>query len=248
MIRISLGNVGSGKTVCEVREMFLNKANRKTYSNIKTKLKNQVDINAKMIIKETITDYKKKKDGTTEPIVKHELNREFWQQLKEPINVVLDEAHAIINARRAMSKINIITSDWLALIRRVLGSSESGYGELVFITQIPRRLDVIAREMATQVRYHVCHYRKTCDTCWATWVENSELPEQIHRCPICRSWKIKKHQHQIEIWHFEGMDGFNAWKNFKMDTYYKHYYIKNIEKYFPLYNFLSWDNMFSEFY
>ncbi len=248
MIRISLGNVGSGKTVCEVREIFLNKMRRKTYSNIKTNLKHQININPKMIIKEDIIDYKKKKDGKLEPVVKHSLNKEYWQKLKEPINVVIDEAHSIINARRAMSKINIIVSDWLALIRRVLGSSESGFGELVFITQLPNRIDVIAREMATQVRYHVCHYRKTCKQCQATWVENSELPETIHKCPLCSSWNVRKHCHQIEIWHFENMEGFNTWKNFKMQTFYKHYIVTDIEKYFNMYDTLQWDNMFSDFY
>ena len=51
MIRISLGNVGSGKTVSEVREIFINKFHRKTYSNIKTKLNHQINLTHDMIIK-----------------------------------------------------------------------------------------------------------------------------------------------------------------------------------------------------
>ena len=168
IIRISLGNVGSGKTVCEVREFLLNKGNRLTYSNIKTKkLTNVKLINPDMIIKKEIIDYKTKKDGSSEPVYKKTLNKDFWTKIKVPINVVIDEAHSIVNARRSMSKTNEIITMWLALIRRVLGTTDSGEGELVFITQLPNRLDIIAREMATQVRYHVCHFMKGCKDCGA---------------------------------------------------------------------------------
>lgn len=72
-------------------------ANRKTYSNIKTKLKNQVNINPSMIIKKEVVDTKKKKDGTIEPVYEYKLNIDYWKGIKEPINVILDEAHSIIN-------------------------------------------------------------------------------------------------------------------------------------------------------
>lgn len=249
MIRISLGNVGSGKTVCEVREMFLNQANRKTFSNIKTRLKNQIDISPKMIIKQEIVDYKKsKKKENLEPVYKYSLNKEYWQSLKEPCNVVLDEAHSIINSRRAMSKINIIMNDWLALIRRVLGASESGEGTLVYITQLPNRIDVVARDMCHQVRYHICHYRKMCKKCFIAWDENSEIPEPLHQCPMCNSFNITKFSHKIEVYHFSNMDNYNFWRATGQKTFYKRYVIPNIEKFFPLYDTLQWDNMFSEFY
>lgn len=75
----------------------MNMANRKTYSNIKTKLKNQVNINPSMIIKKEVVDTKKKKDGTIEPVYEYKLNIDYWKGIKEPINVILDEAHSIIN-------------------------------------------------------------------------------------------------------------------------------------------------------
>ena len=58
MITIILGNVGSGKTALAVREMAMNLNDRKTYSNIQTKLKNQIDISPDMIIQKEIVDYK----------------------------------------------------------------------------------------------------------------------------------------------------------------------------------------------
>lgn len=248
MIRISLGNVGSGKTVCEVREMFLNHAKRKTFSNIKTKLKHQINISPDMIIQNEVVGTKNKKDGTIEEVTKKTLNKEFWMGIKEPINVVIDEAHSIINARRSMSKTNEIVGQWLALIRRVLGSSENGYGELVFITQLPRKLDVIAREMATQVRYHVCHFIKGCHNCGSKWRETSEIPEQLHQCPMCSGWNIKKFNHQIEVWCFPNMYAYQGWSMEGISTFYKHYIITDIEKYFPLYDTLQWDNLFEDHY
>ncbi len=138
--------------------MALNKTNRKVYSNIITKgLDNVIPIKNDMIVKKEIKDYKKNRQGEMEPVYELKLNMEYWQKITEPISCVLDEAHSIINARRAMSKVNIIITDWIALLRRVLGSSSSGYGELVLITQLPNRIDIIAREMATQIRYHKCH-------------------------------------------------------------------------------------------
>ncbi len=203
-----------------------------------------------MIVKNELVDTKKKRSGEVEPVYKKVLNVEYWQKaVKEykAINVTIDEAHTIYNARRSMSSQNVILSEWLALIRRVLGSTEAGHGELTFITQLSNRLDVIAREMATQVRYHVCHYYKTCKKCLARWQETSEMPEPIFVCPRCSSTKIIKHNHAIEVWHFSNMANFEAWKNYGIKgTFYKHYLINDIESYFPLYNTLQWDNLFSE--
>lgn len=229
--------------------MALNKTARKIYSNIITKkLSHVIPIKNDMIVKKEIVDHKKKKDGTTEPVYEMKLNVEYWKGITEPISCVLDEAHAIINARRAMSKVNIIVTDWIALLRRVLGSSESGYGELVLITQLPNRIDIIAREMATQIRYHICHYKKKCNKCGTAWQENSEMPEGLWFCPSCNSSNLKKYDHQIEVWHFPSMKHFIGWKEFSSKTFYKHYIIHDIEQYFHHYSTLQWENMFSDLY
>lgn len=210
-------------------------------------MKHVIPIKHEMIIKKVLTGYKKTKDGQ-EPVYDKKLNKEYWQAIKEPITCVLDEAHAIINARRAMSKINIIVTDWLALLRRVLGSSESGYGELILITQLPNRIDIIAREMATQIRFHKCHYKKICKRCSTVWQENSEMPEGLWECPNCHSPNIKKYDHVIEVWHFASMRHFNTWKEFGQTSFYKHYLVNDIEKYFKYYDTLQWDNLFSDVY
>lgn len=246
MIRISLGNIGSGKTVSEVREIALN-SHIKTYSNIITKLRHQKDINAGMIVKKELIDTKKKKDGSLIPVYRETLNTDFWKEIPKPINIVLDEAHSIINARRSMSKVNIIVTDWLALIRRILGSVE-GFGNLTFITQLPNRIDTIARDMATNVRYHICHYKKICKKCNLVWSETSEHPEQLYKCLRCNSYNIKKFDHKIEIFCFTSVNDYETWKNYNVKTWYKHYIINDIGKYFHLYDTLQWENLFSDLY
>ncbi|KKL45555.1 hypothetical protein LCGC14_2354440 [marine sediment metagenome] len=249
MITIILGNVGSGKTALAVREMAMNLNDRKTYSNIQTKLPNQINISPDMIIHKEIKDYKvNKKTGESEPVYEFNLNVKFWKSIKEPINIILDEAHTILNSRRSSTKTNIIVTDWLSLIRRVLGSTDAGFGELTFITQLIGRIDLIARDMATNIIYCICHFAKTCENCGATWRENSEMPEGFIICPICHTNKIQKHSHRIEVWHFPNMKMYVAWHEFGQKTYYKRYYVNDIETYFPLYNTLQWDNMFSNFY
>lgn len=248
MIRISLGNVGSGKTACEVREMALNRLNRKIYSNIITKIPHCMALSSDMIVQKNIVSVKKTRQGEERPVYDLTLNVDYWKNIKEPINVVLDEAHSIMNSRRSMSKANILISDWLALIRRVLGATSEGYGELVLVTQLRNRIDIIARDMAHQIRYHVCHFNKRCRRCGISWSESSEQPEGQWSCLSCGSTELVKEGHVIEVWHFQGFDMYDAWKEFGQKSFYKHYYITDIEKYFHLYNTLQWDNLFSDIY
>lgn len=249
MIKIVLGNVGSGKTAFMVREMAMNLDNRLNYSNIQTNLKNQINISPDMIIHKEIVDYKKnRKSGDNEPVYKFNLNVDFWKKIKVPINVVLDEAHTILNARRSMSKVNIIVSDWIALIRRVLGQTDAGFGQLTFISQLANRIDVIARDMATNIIYVICHFHKSCRNCGTTWKENSEMPEGYIICPYCNDNNIVKHTHIIECWHFPNIQSYMMWHSFGQKTFYKHYFINNIEDYFKNYNTLAWDNMFATMY
>jgi hypothetical protein len=242
MIRIMLGNPGSGKTACMVREMTLNPSHRKTYSNIITNgVKNHVLLTHDMIIKRDVIG--QRRDGTDR--VKFSLNADFWKGIKEPINVILDEAHAILNARKSMTLGNVIVTDWLSLIRRVLGSNASGYGELTLISQLPNRIDCIARDMSTHVRFHRCHFTKRCKKCSASWKENNDTAEPLLTCPICSEPAIERCEFLIEVWHFRDMTAFQAFMNSGAKTFHKHYLVNDIEKYFPLYHTRQWDNLIS---
>ena len=237
-----LGLPGSGKSSNAVKWMMTEGRNLKTYSNIVTYgVPNNIPINSSMIIKKEVIG--QKKNGET--IFKSELNKEFWMNLNEPVNVIIDEAHSVLfNSRRAMTKNNIIASDWLAMIRRVLGEASFGTGELILISQLSRRLDIIAKEMTHQIRYFKCHYSKICKKCNTSWNENNEMPEKIWECPRCGSDKITKFNFQNEVLHFQGIEDFNAWKECGYPSFYSHYMVTDIEKYFNKYNTLQWENLF----
>lgn len=249
MIRVSIGKVGSGKTACEVREMATNRTKRIYYSNIETSIKSNITLKPEMIIKKELVETKTKKDGTITPVYDYKLNVEFWKdRRKQSISVIVDEAHSVLNSRKSMSKQSIILGDFLALIRRFLGEDESGAGELVLITQLPYKIDVVARDLATEWRHHICYYKKTCLNCGCYWVENSEMPDRLFTCPKCRGVKLKKHNHFIVVRCFESLPDYESWNLFGNKTYFKQYIVNDIEKYFPLYDTLQWDNMFSTIY
>jgi hypothetical protein len=247
MIRIFLGNVGSGKTACYVRELAINPSHRNTYCNIHTtQLQNVKKIKPDMLIKKEVIGYKK--DG--EEKLKLTFNKEFWQKTKKKekaINVCLDEAHTLLDARRSQSTRNLIMGDFMAMLRRILGQTEAGYGDLTLITQLSRRIDIIAREMASQVRYHRCHYLKSCKYCGITWQEHNDEPEPFRNCISCSSPHILKHSHTIEVWHFGSMDHYEAWVEYGQKSYHWHYFVRDIEKYFKYYNTEQWEDLFSEY-
>lgn len=247
MIRLMLGKMGSGKTACMVREIIKNDDIRTTFTNIiiKNNKNNKIKtISRDMIIKETILNYKK--NGT--PNKKLTLNSEYWKKTTTQhngINVVLDEAHTLMDSRRSMSGENVIMNDFMSLLRRILGDNNSDYGELVLITQLGRRLDINARELATSIHYHIAHYKKLCDECgYATW-ENNEQYDRIIKCPYCNK-KLKKHNHIIEKYEFNHIEKLEQWMEHGLKTYEKHYYITDIELYFKYYDTFQWENLITD--
>lgn len=239
MIRIHLGNIGSGKTLTLVREMYLNQDKLKYYTNVKTSIKNNVLIDSSMIITKSPSEKKGKFD--------YSLNTDYWKAQKKPLIVALDEAHSIVNSRRVMSKQNVLVSEWLALLRRVVNTS-TREGELILITQFLHKIDINCREMATQIRFHIAHYRACCEHCHFYWRENSEFPKDLKRdfCPFCGSITVKKDL-CIEVFHFSGTDDYWEFYFNKRKTYYSHYILRNVDSYFPMYDTLQWDNLFSQY-
>ena len=224
----------------------MNEAIIPTYSNIKTKgLKNNHLINASMIIKKELKDVRKKRDGTSIPVYEHKVNIDFWRKLaNDKLNVIIDEAHVIFSSRRSMSKLNTLMGDWLSLLRRILGNREGTFGNLTLISQLSRRIDVIGREMANQVIYHICYWVCYCKKCNGQWQENSEMPEISYSCRRCKHPYIKKYNHIIEIIYFESPEHFTAWYETKQKSYYKKQFLKNVGQYFGMYDSLQYDNLF----
>lgn len=248
-----LGNIGSGKTLSAVIDMVQNKQHITYYANIIPKLPKKTPqikvIEPHMIIKKDIVGTKKKRGGKEEPVYEYKLNKEFWEEFKgQSKTIVLDEVHNLLNARRPGSRVNVIMGDFLALARRIVGDDPQSEGDLILITQLGRRADVIARDMAHKVVYHIMHYVKSCDKCHAAWRETSEMPEQAKICPYCGHYKLSKSKFMIEKFHFAGINAFDMWKNFGMSSFHMHYYMRNVDKYFKYYSTLQWENLLSDLY
>lgn len=247
MIRLILGNVGSGKTATMVRFMRDN-PHMNFLTNIDVKGKNfrHVEkLKGSMIIKKEIKSVKK----NGEEVFSYTLNTQFWRDYikeKGQINIIIDEAHVFFSARRSMSKINQITTDFLALLRRMLGSTNQ-QGSLILITQLSRRLDVIAKEMATDVVHNICHYSIICDKCGYMERTNNEVPDNMNECPYCKSRKLSRQGHTIEVKRFRNIDEFSYWFAGGVKTYYSRYIIKDIHTIFGNYDTLQFDDLLSEF-
>ena len=227
-----------------VREMLLQNRHQ-IYSNIVTNdVPNNKQISKDMIFKRELV--KTKKDGS--PVYDYKLNVDYWKTISKdkPISVIIDEAHTLINPRRAMSKKNVIMTDFLALLRRVVGSRGHAYGELIFITQLERRLDIIAKEMATKIQYCLNHYMVECRECGYKEKENNETPEKLKTCPVCGFVGLDYHSFVIEVFSFTSMENYKAFKDWKLDTFYDHYYITDIEKVFDKYDTLQWDSLITD--
>ncbi len=222
-----------------IREMALNPAHRTTYTNITTNVKDTVKLTADMIVKKEIIGVKK----TGEEVYDYKLNIDFWKNTKKPLNICLDEMQNLYRNRNFMSKQNKIISEWLSMLRRVLGSNDSGYGQLVCISQRPN-VDIDLRDLATNIQYHICHYLKSCKRCGFTWSENSDSPDPRWTCLRCNNWQIKKHSHRVEVYYFTDFNSYNFWKSMGMKTYYDHRIFADVEKYMGLYSSEAWETMF----
>jgi predicted Zn-ribbon and HTH transcriptional regulator len=173
------------------------------------------------------------------------LNIDYWKDAEKPLNIIFDEAQTIMNARRSFSAQSVKTMDFISLLRRVLGSVGSEYGDMTIISQLSRRIDVIVREQTNKVYYFTCLYKKRCHKCGFNWNENSDMPEQLSECPMCGHYKIEKYNHILDIRVFASCDEFDLWKHEGMVTFYKRFLCKDIENAFGKYDSLQWDSMFS---
>ena len=255
MIRIFLGNVGSGKTISAVKELVDSKHNPNTlptFSNIITKDTGKYALPKNYPIKRDMLIHKEvvrvKRDGT--PEYKIVFHKAFWLQQKElhnGFNVVLDEAHTLIDARRFMSKQNKVMNDFLALIRKICQNPNND-ATLTLISQLDNRLDITARQLCTEVRYHIGLYDKVCSKCAAYWTEHSNMADyQKHKeCVNCGSHLLKKANHRVLVHFFNSMKEYQDWFYSGVSTMRRTIQINDMETYFPYYNTYQLDDLISE--
>ena len=231
--------------------MVINKQQMSHYTNIIPKkpkvTKQMLKITPSMIVTKTLIKTTQHKDGSVTPEYKLEFNKQFWMDAKRPLSVWLDEAHEMYDSRRSMTKIATIMNNFSAMIRRVLGESDAE-GDFNIITQLDRRIDVIAREMAHQVLYYVCYYWKSCTKCGCRWPENSEMPDKRKWCPRCECPHLKKYSFVVRVRHFAGIKAYDAWKDWGVCNWYKDERLKDVSEYFQYYDTMQWENFLTQLY
>ena len=142
MIKIILGEPGSGKTITAVAWMA--RTPTLTFTNIHTSAGNTLRLKWDMIITEVVSEDGKKH--------KEVVNWDFWKQAlaKYPaFNLYIDEMQSIMNARTAMAKRNILLGIFFSQIRKITGDNE--YCDLVVASQELNRIDVAIRDIASQI-------------------------------------------------------------------------------------------------
>ena len=250
VIRIIVGALGAGKTAMTIKRLKDNFINRRVYTNIKSDLPFIVELTPEMFFKKGISKFTTNKTtGETKEKFDLAFNIEFWEKLNENIDLVIDEAHAFVNARSFASKQNRILLEFLALARKICGEDSRGQAELTFITHLPSRLDVVIRDMANIIVFCVCFYQKSCLNCGYAWIENSEIPEQKNKCDYCNGIDLSKSNFIIEVLEFAGIQKYENWYiSHDSRLIYKHYLIEDIEEYFGHYKTTQWKNLFSKYY
>ena len=58
---------------------------------------------------------------------------------------------------------------------------------------------------------------------------------------------MSKSNFVIEKWEFDSMENLDLWLEHNVKNYQKHYYITDIQKYFPHYDTFQWENLISEY-
>jgi hypothetical protein len=215
------------------------------YTNIKTEgLPNVHPLAYDMIIKKEDTG----KVSKGQPVCEYKLNKEFWESVPKPVSVILDEVHNILSSRSSMSHVNKIATKWLSLLRKMVGQNDTGYGDLICITQLSGSADVILRSMAHQVVYFINFYKKHCRTCEWTWKENSDMPEQRTTCKRCGGHDLYKSDFRTLMMKFSSVPNFDMWKMYKDPRIpYCTRWITGSEKYFKNYDTLQIDDLFSDY-
>jgi len=88
-------------------------------------------------------------DENNKPI---RVNWDYWKdsiQKYGGFNIVIDELHNLLNARRSMTKDNILITQWVAQLRKVTGENE--VYDFLCISQELMRIDIAVRDLAHEI-------------------------------------------------------------------------------------------------
>lgn len=206
MIIIVIGGIGSGKSVSIIKELVDRK--EKSFVNFSCfKLKHTKRLKRGMLF----TKNEQKKDI---------VNFDFW---KNEINsggfdIYLDEFHNVMNSRRSMSKQNVLMSNWLSQIRKIMGNSEKH--NLYVISQKPRRIDVNSRELA----HIVIYCRKLIHPFSIPTIVRENGRIRKRNLPVVEIFKYYfRSLEELDHWKMTGKKCMIKTTHFIANSYYKYY-------------------------
>lgn len=136
MIRLILGGVGSGKSLLATK--YALKRDNHLFLNYKIRTPNNTRIKVQHII-----------DSADK---KPHVNWDYWNAAVKKhggFDIIIDEIHNVMHARRAMSRQNVIMSQWISQIRKVTGDNE--HYDFLCISQAFERIDVAVRDLAYEI-------------------------------------------------------------------------------------------------
>jgi len=161
MIKIIVGNIGTGKTVSMVREIkrrqdIFRRAGELGLTDKPYLALTNFNLKEGLLYKRIkLSDIVKKvpyasttPSGKEKITFKDEVNWEFWDELRKNyyFDIFLDELNSTVNARDAASKLNKVVSKWLFQIRKILGTGE--FTHIYIVTQDLDQIDINFRRMA----------------------------------------------------------------------------------------------------
>lgn len=140
MIKLILGGIGSGKTLSAIH--FVMERKNPVYSNLDITHPNNRRLKVSDIC---IPDETDPKGRRLKP------NWDFWENVRSEgmFDVVIDEAHNIINSHRGGSHFNVCFIAWISQIRKALSGNAKNH--LILVTQRLYSIDNRARELAWHV-------------------------------------------------------------------------------------------------
>ena len=139
MIITIIGGIGSGKSLSCLKYI-------KESSNFPITNFNLLRIKFKRL---ALSDIMKEVTDEKGKVKSYRVNWEYWENMrKRNFSIYLDEANNIISARASNSLKNRTLNKWISQIRKILSDSTTNH--IYIVTQLPRMIDVIFRDL-TQV-------------------------------------------------------------------------------------------------
>ena len=215
-----VGGVGSGKSVSATKKVLDSKPQH-CYCNFGINTSNSTRIKKDNVITQEITG----KTPRGKDVIEMKVNWEFWNKQKKKhgnYHIFLDECHNLFHSRQSMKKFNVLGTQWISQIRKLLGASETTH--IYLMSQKIKRIDSAFRDLM----HGVIGCTKYVDT--STIVDTVVVNNGVKSIIKLPRIFILQHYFQgydcverAEAWSFTGEKLFNFRTHFYANPYFQFY-------------------------